>query len=89
MSIQEINISIKNYFIDCGFDYVELPLVYDSDIFYETSGEVIRKEMFSFVDDSGKEKCLRPDLTIASCLRYLEKKLKGKEKIYYIINDKS
>ena len=53
MSIQEINISIKNYFIDCGFEYVELPLVYDSDIFYETSGEVIRKEMFSFVDDSG------------------------------------
>ena len=27
--------------------------------------------------------CLRPDLTIASCLRYLENNLKGKEKIFY------
>ena len=26
---------------------------------------------------------LRPDLTIASCLRYLESNLKGKEKIFY------
>ena len=71
MSIQEINIKIKNYFIECGFDYVELPLVYDSDIFYETSGEVIRKEMFSFVDDSGKEKCLRPDLTVPTCQNFI------------------
>jgi len=75
MSIQEINISIKNYFIDCGFNYVELPLVYDADIFYETSGEVIRKEMFSFVDDSGKEKCLRPDLTVPTCQSFLKNQL--------------
>ncbi len=39
--------------------------------------------MFSFTDINGKELCLRPDLTIASCLRYLDKNLKGKEKIYY------
>ena len=39
--------------------------------------------MFSFTDINGKELCLRPDLTIASCLRYLDEKLKGKEKIFY------
>ena len=39
--------------------------------------------MFSFIDINGKELCLRPDLTIASCLRYLEEELKGKEKIFY------
>ena len=39
--------------------------------------------MFSFSDINGKELCLRPDLTIASCLRYLEGNLKGKEKIFY------
>ena len=39
--------------------------------------------MFSFTDINGKELCLRPDLTIASCLRYLEGNLKGKEKILY------
>ena len=39
--------------------------------------------MFSFTDINGRELCLRPDLTIASCLRYLEENLKGKEKIFY------
>ena len=39
--------------------------------------------MFSFTDINGKELCLRPDLTIASCLRYLDENLKGKEKIFY------
>jgi len=39
--------------------------------------------MFSFTDINGKELCLRPDLTIVSCLRYLENNLKVKEKIFY------
>ena len=42
-----------------------------------------RKFIFSFIDQNGSELCLRPDLTIASCLRYLENNLKGKEKIFY------
>ena len=71
MSLQEINILLKNYFIECGFNYVELPLVYDSDIFYETSGEEIRKKMFSFIDETGKEKCLRPDLTVPTCQSFI------------------
>ena len=83
MSLQEINILIKNYFIDCGFNYVELPLVYDADIFYETSGEVIRKEMFSFVDDSGKEKCLRPDLTVPTCQSFINQTSNDSAKLCY------
>ena len=83
MSLQEINILIKNYFIDCGFNYVELPLVYDADIFYETSGEVIRKEMFSFVDDSGKEKCLRPDLTVPTCQSFINQSSNDSAKLCY------
>ena len=42
-----------------------------------------KKFIFSFIDHNGSELCLRPDLTIASCLRYLENNLKGKEKIFY------
>ena len=77
MSLKEINILIQNYFIDCGFNYVEVPMVYDADIFYETSGEVIRKEMYSFIDESGKEKCLRPDLTVPICQNFLKKQSKS------------
>ena len=83
MLLQEINILIKNYFIDCGFNYVELPLVYDADIFYETSGEVIRKEMFSFVDDLGKEKGLRPDLTVPTCQSFISQTSNDSAKLCY------
>jgi ATP phosphoribosyltransferase regulatory subunit len=49
----------------------------------QRSGENFRKFIFSFTDQNGTELCLRPDLTIASCLRYLENNIKGKEKIFY------
>ena len=55
MSIQELNINLKNYFIKSGFDYVELPLLFDTGIFFETSGEEIRRKMYSFIDNAGKE----------------------------------
>ncbi len=66
-----------------GFNYIELPSVIEANHIVQRSGENFRKFMFSFIDINGKELCLRPDLTIASCLRYLEEKLKGKEKIFY------
>ena len=66
-----------------GFKYIELPSVIEANHIVQRSGENFRKFMFSFTDINGKELCLRPDLTIASCLRYLEENLKGKEKIFY------
>ena len=66
-----------------GFKYIELPSVIEANHIVQRSGENFRKFMFSFTDINGRELCLRPDLTIASCLRYLEEKLKGKEKIFY------
>ena len=49
----------------------------------QRSGENFKKFIFSFTDQNGRELCLRPDLTIASCLRYLKLNIKGKEKIFY------
>ena len=66
-----------------GFKYIELDAVIDADQIIQRSGENFRQYMFSFQDSSGNEMCLRPDLTIVSCLRYLKKKSKTKEKIYY------
>ena len=60
-----------------GFKYIELPSVIEANHIVQRSGENFRKFMFSFTDINGKELCLRPDLTIASCLRYLENNLKG------------
>ncbi len=66
-----------------GFKYIDLPSIIDVNHIVQRSGENFRKFIFSFTDQNGGELCLRPDLTIASCLRYLESNLKGKEKIYY------
>ena len=66
-----------------GFKYIELPSVIEANHIVQRSGESFRKFIFSFTDQGGNELCLRPDLTIVSCLRYLENNLKGKEKIYY------
>ncbi|MBD1168639.1 ATP phosphoribosyltransferase regulatory subunit [Pelagibacterales bacterium SAG-MED06] len=66
-----------------GFKYIDLPSVIEADHIVQRSGENFRKFIFSFIDQNGSELCLRPDLTIASCLRYLENNLNGKEKIYY------
>jgi ATP phosphoribosyltransferase regulatory subunit len=66
-----------------GFKYIELPSVIETNHIVQRSGESFRKFIFSFTDQTGNELCLRPDLTIASCLRYLENNLKSKEKIFY------
>jgi len=66
-----------------GFKYIQLPSVIETNHIVQRSGENFRKLIFSFVDQNGRELCLRPDLTIVSCLRYLEKNLRGKEKIFY------
>mgnify|MGYP006094828401 CR=1 FL=1 len=66
-----------------GFRYIDLPSIIETNHIVQRSGENFRKFIFSFFDQNGRELCLRPDLTIASCLRYLENNLKGKEKIFY------
>ncbi len=66
-----------------GFKYIDLPSVIETNHIVQRSGENFRKFIFSFADQNGSELCLRPDLTIVSCLRYLENNLKGKEKIFY------
>ena len=71
-SIQDINIFLKNLYTENNFQYVDLPLVYNSEVFYETSGEDMRRRMFSFTNNSGDEMCLRPDLTIPTCKHFLE-----------------
>ena len=66
-----------------GYKYIELDAVISADQIIQRSGENFRQYMFSFQDPNGNEMCLRPDLTIASCLRYLKNKTKNKEKIFY------
>lgn len=66
-----------------GFVFLEPDVLLDSNYIIQRSGENFKKLMLTFEDDSGKNMCLRPDLTVASCVKYLEKNSKGTSKIYY------
>ena len=66
-----------------GFVFSEPDVLLDSNYIIQRSGENFKKLMLTFEDDSGKNMCLRPDLTIASCVKYLEENSKGTSKIYY------
>jgi ATP phosphoribosyltransferase regulatory subunit len=66
-----------------GFKFIELDSVIETNHIVERSGENFKRFVFSFNDQSGNELCLRPDLTIASCIRYLNQKSKKPEKVVY------
>lgn len=66
-----------------GFVFSEPDVLLDSNYIIQRSGENFKKLMLTFDDESGKNMCLRPDLTVASCVKYLEENSKGASKIYY------
>ena len=66
-----------------GFVLSEPDVLLDSNYIIQRSGENFRKLMFTFEDDTGKSMCLRPDLTVASCIKYLKGNSKVNSKIFY------
>ena len=74
---------ILKVFQEGGFVFSEPDVLLDSNYIIQRSGENFKKLMLTFEDDNGKNMCLRPDLTVASCIKYLEENSKSKSKIYY------
>jgi ATP phosphoribosyltransferase regulatory subunit len=74
---------IINVFKKDGFILSEPDVLLDSDYIIQRSGENFRKLMLTFEDDTGKSMCLRPDLTVASCIKYLKENSKATSKIFY------
>ena len=50
-----------------GYTREEPSILQPADIFLDRSGEEIRRRTFTLTDPSGRELCLRPDLTIPIC----------------------
>ena len=57
-----------------GFELSEPDVLLDSEFIIERSGEKFRSSMLTFEREDGKSMCLRPDLTVASCISFLQKK---------------
>ena len=83
MKSQNYSENIIKVFKKDGFVLSEPDILLDSDYIIQRSGENFRKLMFTFEDDTGKSMCLRPDLTVASCIKYLKDNSKVNSKIFY------
>jgi len=83
MKSKKLSESILKSIRSEGFKYVDLDTVIETNHIVERSGESFRRFIFSFIDQKGDEICLRPDLTIASCLKYLNEKNKVAKKVFY------
>ena len=81
MRSKKLSDKIVKTFKSNGFNLLEPDVLLDSEYIIQRSGENFRRSMLTFENEHGKVMCLRPDLTVASCIKFLEKK--SKSKIYY------
>ncbi len=81
MKSKKLSEQIIKTFKTNGFVLSEPDVLLDLEYIIQRSGENFRRSMLAFENEDGKAMCLRPDLTVASCIKYLEKK--SKSKIYY------
>ena len=81
MKSKKLSELIINTFKKNGFVLSEPDVLLDSEYIIQRSGENFRRSMLTFEHENGKMMCLRPDLTVASCIKFIEKK--SKSKIYY------
>ena len=81
MKSKKLSDQIIKTFKSNGFILSEPDVLLDSEYIIQRSGENFRRSMLTFENKDGKVMCLRPDLTVASCIKFIEKK--SKSKIYY------
>jgi ATP phosphoribosyltransferase regulatory subunit len=81
MKSKKLSETIIKTFKNNGFSLSEPDVLLDSGHIIERSGEKFRSSMLTFEREDGKIMCLRPDLTVASCINFLQKKTSSK--IYY------
>ena len=81
MKLKKSSEVIIKTFKNNGFVLSEPDVLLDSEYIIERSGEKFRSSMLTFENEDGKTMCLRPDLTVASCIKFLQKKTSSK--IYY------
>ena len=81
MKSKKLSEQIIKTFKSNGFILSEPDVLLESKYIIERSGEKFRSTMLTFESTEGKTMCLRPDLTVASCINFLQKKTKSK--IYY------
>ncbi len=58
-------------FSRAGFEAVSPAIIQPADVFLDVVGESLRARTYVFSDQDGDELCMRPDLTVPTCLLHL------------------
>ncbi len=70
-------------FTERGYSREEPSILQPAEIFLDRSGEEIRRRTFTLSDPSGRELCLRPDLTIPICKHAVDVKAQLPARLCY------
>lgn len=76
-------VSLLGLFASRGYGREEPAVLQPAEIFLDRSGEEIRRRTFTLMDPSGRELCLRPDLTIPICREAVQAKRSFPARIAY------
>jgi ATP phosphoribosyltransferase regulatory subunit len=76
-------VSLLGLFASRGYAREEPAVLQPAEIFLDRSGEEIRRRTFTLMDPSGRELCLRPDLTIPICREAVQAKRSFPARIAY------
>ncbi|MBA2588312.1 MAG: ATP phosphoribosyltransferase regulatory subunit [Alphaproteobacteria bacterium] len=76
-------VSLLGLFASRGYGREEPAVLQPAEIFLDRSGEEIRRRTFTLMDPSGRELCLRPDLTIPICREAVQSKRSFPARIAY------
>lgn len=75
--------ALLKLFAERGYVREEPAVLQPAEIFLDRSGEEIRRRTFTLMDPSGRELCLRPDLTIPICRQAVQDGRKFPARIAY------
>ena len=68
-----------------GYQLIDPPILVPADKVIDRLGETIVDRLFIFSQKDGVRLCLRPDLTIPTCLYYLDQGFGGEKNYTHIL----
>ena len=74
--------SILNNLTSDGYELIDPPVLVSADKVLDRLGEAIADRLYIFSQQDGIRLCLRPDLTIPTCLYYLDQGLSGEKRLF-------
>ncbi|MDR3598980.1 MAG: histidine--tRNA ligase [Desulfosporosinus sp.] len=87
---QYLEATIRCVCRDYGYEEIRTPMFEATELFQRGVGQttdIVKKEMYTFLDKGDRSMTLRPELTASVCRAYVENKLYGQPqpvKLYYI-----